>query len=480
MHSSLKRLRRALWAALVLAAPAGAVVVESVRVEAPSAPSASPMVLSATAFTAAPSLPSALRAPSVSASRSAAPSAAPVPFTTPWANAQAVAERLGERRGVPAAGHDYFYEMLARYLYNGNDDSTLAALAGREDALAALPADDRWSSKLKRDLDQPYDDAAALARLDHLQKELSDLALYMKERAPDGGYSLLLMGGLLRGRISALSDADLMLRTDDKALQREVMLGPFGYLGKERDAVVGPVPKNPRLLAAMGETVDLGDGRVLVEDPAFLRRVFFRARAALASAPMERDARLDAPTMARIKRLGIMLDHARDDAERLRLEEDIDALADGLPPPAEPLGARRARSLRVGSAVVDLRAPGAANILATLGSADSRPVIGLYEPKTGRVINSFTLGAYGVREHRDAVPPGMDARDYTGWTAQLSPDGRLRFATSGGVFGPLTPRLRRAVARHLGVRAGGESLPQRWVRRLAAALDGLRSRLTSR
>jgi hypothetical protein len=476
MQSLMKRLRRALAAALVLTAPAGAVVVESVRVEAPTAPLAVPAVLSASAFSAAPSLPAILAAPSISASPSAAPAAAPVPFTSPWANAQAVAERLGQSRGVPAAGHEYFYEMLARYLYNGNDDATLSALADHDAPFAILPADYRWAGKLARDLAEPYDDAQALARLDHLQTELTDCARWLKERAPRGGYRLALMGGLLRGRLSAHSDVDLMLYTDDADLLRDAMNGPFGYLTKGRDAVLGPVPKNPRLLAAMGETVDLGDGSAVLDDPALVRRVFFRARAALASAPMERDARLDAELMGRIKRLGVALDHARDDAERLSVERDIDALAEGLPPPADPLGARRASSLRVGTAIVDLRAPGAANILATLGRADSRPVIGLYEPKTGRVINSFPLGAYGVREHRDAVPPGMDARDYTGWTAQLSPDGRLRFATSGGVFGPLTPRLRRAVARHLGVRPAVESLPGRWVRRLLAALDLLRSR----
>jgi len=334
-------LGRVLAVVLLLPVPLRAAFVEPARVELPPAP----LTFSAASSAAVPlspasALPAALAAPSASA----APASAPAPARAAWDDARAVARRLGAGRGVPGAGHDYFYEMLARYLYNGRDDAALAELARRPEAIGEAPAADRWAGKLARDLAEPYDDAAALARLDHLQRELEDLARALKARAPDGGYRLLLMGGLLRGRLSAHSDVDLMLDTRDEALLNETLAGPFGYLTKERDAVVGPVPKNARLRDAMGEVFDLGDGRVVLEDPGLVRRLFFRARAALAAAPMERDAPLDAELMARIKRLGALLDRARDEAERRRLETEIDAFADELPPPVAPLVHGRAKS----------------------------------------------------------------------------------------------------------------------------------------
>lgn len=91
MSVLLNRLRRVLAAALVLAAPSGAAVVESVRLEAPRAPLSAAAVPSPATLSAAPAFSTTLSAPSAFAAPSAAPSAAPAPAVSAWEDARAAA-----------------------------------------------------------------------------------------------------------------------------------------------------------------------------------------------------------------------------------------------------------------------------------------------------------------------------------------------------------------------------------------------------
>jgi hypothetical protein len=416
---------------------------------------------------AALELPAAPALAGAPAALSAAAASAAAPASGGWDDARALARRLAEARGVPPENHLYFYEMLARYIYNSGDDAALAALARRSGPLQPSDVESlRWQGKLERDLHHPYDDAAALARLDHLQAELEDFVRWLDARAPRGSYRILVMGGLLRGRLSAHSDVDLMLETDDAALLDAALASPFGYLTKARDAVVGPVPRNPSLRASMGEIVDIGDGRAAVGD-GFLRALFFRARAAVAAAPMSRDVPPDEAEMAQIKRLGRRLDETRDAVERARLEARIDVLAAALPPMPAP--AAPGRDVPVGASVVDLSAPGAFAVLRGLGAAPGRPTIGLYHRTRGVVLNAAPLGVHGVTGHESLLPARARRDLLVGWTAELRPDGTMLYAGSGAVPGELTSRLRREVRRYLGVRPARETRLAR-LARLALAL----------
>ena len=113
---------------------------------------------------------------------------------------------------------------------------------------------------------------------------------------------------------------------------------------------------------------------------------------------------------------------------------------------------------------VDLRAPGAAALLRTVGSKLGRPVIGIYSRSTRRVLSAAALGHQGVTGHESIRPVGFDRRDLVGWTAALNPDGQLRFAGSGSLPGPDHDGLRRKIRSYLGVRPAGETLPERLAR----------------
>ncbi len=131
--------------------------------------------------------------------------------------------------------------------------------------------------------------------------------------------------------------------------------------------------------------------------------------------------------------------------------------------------------VRLGVSLVDTRAPGAAQVLRAASYPDSRPVIGIFETRSSRVLNSFTLGSDGIRGHSDAVPPGLDRSALGGYSFQLRPDGPA-FAGSGSLPAVVTPAVQRAVLRHLGVTpvrmTARERLKRLWLRVLdwAAAL----------
>lgn len=131
--------------------------------------------------------------------------------------------------------------------------------------------------------------------------------------------------------------------------------------------------------------------------------------------------------------------------------------------------------VRVGESLVDLRAHGAPSLIRAISQPDDRPVIGIFEPGSARVLNAFAQGEFGVRGHSDAVPQGRDARELGGYALFLPDDGRPVFAGSGGVPAPITPAVRRSVLRFVGVRPAEETPVQRLQRRWLAIWDWAKS-----
>lgn len=130
--------------------------------------------------------------------------------------------------------------------------------------------------------------------------------------------------------------------------------------------------------------------------------------------------------------------------------------------------------VRVGESLVDLRALGAPSLIRAVSQPDERPVIGIFETRTARVLNAFALGEFGVRGHSDALPSGRDKSGLGGYTLFLPDDGRPVFAGSGGVPAPVTPAVRREVLRFVGVRPAEETPLQRLKRRWLTVWDWAR------
>lgn len=127
--------------------------------------------------------------------------------------------------------------------------------------------------------------------------------------------------------------------------------------------------------------------------------------------------------------------------------------------------------VRLGTSLIDTRAVGAPELLKAVSHVDGRPVIGLFEKTTARVLNSFALGSYGVRGHSDAVPPGRERAGLGGYTFLLRPDGGAQFAGSGSLPADITPAVERAVLRHFGVRPASLSPAERLRRLWLRVLD---------
>jgi hypothetical protein len=66
--------------------------------------------------------------------------------------------------------------------------------------------------------------------------------------------------------------------------------------------------------------------------------------------------------------------------------------------------------VQIGPTLIDTRARGATELLKSVTFADDRPVVGIFEPRSARVLNSFSLGSFGVRGHSDALPHGRTPR----------------------------------------------------------------------
>lgn len=244
-----------------------------------------------------------------------------------WSDARAAAARLAQGRGALSPGRTIFLENLARYLHNAYSDETLRELASGEGPLAVsdLPPAPRWMDKIVRDLDTPYDDEKVREHLARLQAELEEAARLLKEWSPQGGYGLTLMGGLMRGRVSANSDLDVILRTDDQALFERAMTSPFGYLVKERLLILSPPPVNKRVCRALGPMLDIGDGSVALADPGFVARVYDRARAEAGVGVFARESKPETlELLALLKKLSKRaLKYPPGDPRRLDIEEQL-------------------------------------------------------------------------------------------------------------------------------------------------------------
>ncbi|UPT74104.1 MAG: hypothetical protein M0D55_20175 [Elusimicrobiota bacterium] len=123
------------------------------------------------------------------------------------------------------------------------------------------------------------------------------------------------------------------------------------------------------------------------------------------------------------------------------------------------------RFARYGPMLIDLRAPGAPELVKSIADPENKPVLGVFDVERARVVNAFALGSYGVRGHVDAVPPGRDRSGLGGYVFSLSPDGSTRFLGSGHLPATITPAVERAVMRYVGVRPAVETPLQR-LRRL--------------
>jgi len=127
--------------------------------------------------------------------------------------------------------------------------------------------------------------------------------------------------------------------------------------------------------------------------------------------------------------------------------------------------------VRLGSSLVDVRAYGAPELLRSISHPDGRPVIGIFETRTARVLNAFSLGSRGVREHRDALPPGLCGCGLGGYSVRLGDDGEAVFAGSSSLPAAVTPAVQRKVLRHLGVRPARLDAVERARRLFLAVFD---------
>lgn len=130
-------------------------------------------------------------------------------------------------------------------------------------------------------------------------------------------------------------------------------------------------------------------------------------------------------------------------------------------------------NVSVGETLVDRRAPGARELLKTLVLPDKRPVIGLVERASGRILNGIALGTRGIGGHRDAAPLGADARELGGYVLRLDPNGRVRVLSSGSFPTMITPALVRALRRYFGLTPIRETASARLKRGFWRAWDAL-------
>lgn len=263
-----------------------------------------------------------------------APASKPSLRNPAWDNANRIARALARERGVAEEEHALFIENLARYIFSAYPDDILESLAARENGLsrAHLPPLARWLDKLDRDLEAPYSDAEVFAHLERLQSELREAIAMLRDQRPAGGFMLTLMGGLLRGRLSARSDLDVILRSPDQDFFERVMKHPFGYLVKERLVILSPPPHNKRVRRALGPMLDIGDGAEAMAQPGFLKELFLEKRQEFSERPREREIPPEQlAVVMELKKLSKKaLRYPPDDSRRRDIEERMRQLSKQL------------------------------------------------------------------------------------------------------------------------------------------------------
>jgi hypothetical protein len=261
----------------------------------------------------------------------AVPALPPSAVTGAWAHATDLSARISDAQGLPAEGYGIYRENMARYLYNAYPDAQLSALnASGAKSVAELPQVPRWTDKLERDAAKPYSDAQVGEHLDRLQGELVDAIKMLRGFNSEASFRLVLMGGLPRGRFSANSDLDVVLKTEDHELFAKAMESPYGYLVKERFVILSPAARNKRVGRALGPTLDIDPKDA--ERPGFLREVYHGRRAAIDPANEPREIPHDKlATMMELKKLSKRaLRHPPGSPEREAIEERMRVLSKSL------------------------------------------------------------------------------------------------------------------------------------------------------
>lgn len=138
-------------------------------------------------------------------------------------------------------------------------------------------------------------------------------------------------------------------------------------------------------------------------------------------------------------------------------------------PPAGPSVNFDGRWATVGPLLIDMKAPGASELVKSIADPQAKPLIGIFEVEKARAINAYALGSFGVKGHVDAMPQGRPPGEALGgYVLSVSPDGATRFWGSGAFPAPITPAVERSVLRYVGLRPALETRLQRlkrlWLR----------------
>lgn len=134
----------------------------------------------------------------------------------------------------------------------------------------------------------------------------------------------------------------------------------------------------------------------------------------------------------------------------------------------------------IGPMLIDMNAPGAAELVKSIADPQTKPLIGIFEVERAQAINAYALGSFGVKGHVDAMPQGRPLGERLGgYVLSVSPEGGTRFWGSGAYPATITPAVERSVLRYVGLRPAVETRMQRlrrlWLRlydELAAMLRG--------
>ncbi len=208
-------------------------------------------------------------------------SATPAEKRTALQAAMGVAGRMMTGAGVAVGDHELMRYNLARYLINGTSADGLAYLHDKGGtSLGELEAShlvsERWHEKIARAMVTPFRNEEVLTTLARLGERLRGLVRFIETQAKPGTpYRLYLLGSFTKGRLAAGSDLDVLLQTEDKALENAVADSEYGYRGATDDSLtVGLFSYAAARLDFYRPPIDIGDGKKLVDDPAALEKLY--------------------------------------------------------------------------------------------------------------------------------------------------------------------------------------------------------------